>query len=47
MTETVTATTEMPPAPAESNGNDLLRIDDLVKHFPIKAGLLKRLFGRK
>ena len=46
MTEAATATTEMPPAPAESNGNDLLRIDDLVKHFPIKAGLLKRTVGQ-
>jgi oligopeptide/dipeptide ABC transporter ATP-binding protein len=29
-----------------SNGNELLRIDDLVKHFPIKAGLFKRTVGQ-
>jgi peptide/nickel transport system ATP-binding protein len=29
-----------------SNGNDLLRIEELVKHFPVKAGFLKRTVGQ-
>ena len=27
-------------------GEDLLRIEGLVKHFPIRAGLLKRTVGQ-
>jgi peptide/nickel transport system ATP-binding protein/oligopeptide transport system ATP-binding protein len=33
------------PVPT-SNGNDLLRIDDLVKHFPIRSGVFKRTVGQ-
>ena len=33
------------PAPS-SNGHDLLRIEELVKHFPIKAGFFKRTVGQ-
>jgi peptide/nickel transport system ATP-binding protein/oligopeptide transport system ATP-binding protein len=46
MSETETATPEASlPAPS-SNGNELLRIEDLVKHFPIKAGILKHTVGQ-
>jgi peptide/nickel transport system ATP-binding protein len=31
---------------AASNGNELLRITDLVKHFPIKAGFLRHTVGQ-
>ena len=31
---------------ATTNGGELLRIEGLVKHFPIKAGLLKRNVGQ-
>ncbi len=30
---------------AQSNGNTLLRVQDLVKHFPIRGGLLHRTMG--
>jgi oligopeptide/dipeptide ABC transporter ATP-binding protein len=44
--ETVAAeTAATAPAPT-SNGNDLLRIDDLVKHFPIRSGVFKRTVGQ-
>jgi oligopeptide/dipeptide ABC transporter ATP-binding protein len=46
MSETQTATPESSTAEPSSNGNELLRIDDLVKHFPIKAGILKRTVGQ-
>jgi oligopeptide/dipeptide ABC transporter ATP-binding protein len=46
MSETETATPETPAAESSSNGNELLRIDDLVKHFPIKAGVFKRTVGQ-
>ena len=46
MSETQTATPESSTAESSSNGNELLRIDDLVKHFPIKAGILKRTVGQ-
>jgi oligopeptide/dipeptide ABC transporter ATP-binding protein len=46
MSETETATPETPTAEPSSNGNELLRIDDLVKHFPIKAGVFKRTVGQ-
>jgi peptide/nickel transport system ATP-binding protein/oligopeptide transport system ATP-binding protein len=45
MSETETLPTQA-LAPASSNGNDLLRIEDLVKHFPIKAGVFKRTVGQ-
>ena len=45
MSEVQTLATEAPRAPASANGNDLLRIEDLVKHFPIKAGFFKRTVG--
>ena len=32
--------------PAASNGRDLLHIDSLVKHFPIKAGFFRRTVGQ-
>jgi oligopeptide/dipeptide ABC transporter ATP-binding protein len=46
MSETETLATEAAQQAVSSNGNDLLRIEDLVKHFPIKAGLLKRTVGQ-
>jgi peptide/nickel transport system ATP-binding protein/oligopeptide transport system ATP-binding protein len=46
MSETETATPETSAAEPSSNGNELLRIDDLVKHFPIKAGIFKRTVGQ-
>jgi peptide/nickel transport system ATP-binding protein len=46
MSETQTLASEAPAATPSSNGNELLRIDDLVKHFPIKAGLFKRTVGQ-
>jgi oligopeptide/dipeptide ABC transporter ATP-binding protein len=46
MSETETATPETQTAEPSSNGNELLRIDDLVKHFPIKAGVFKRTVGQ-
>ena len=42
--ETVAAEASL-PAPS-SNGHDLLRIEELVKHFPIKAGFFKRTVGQ-
>ncbi len=46
MSETETVAPEASvPAPS-SNGHDLLRIEDLVKHFPIKAGFFKRTVGQ-
>jgi peptide/nickel transport system ATP-binding protein/oligopeptide transport system ATP-binding protein len=46
LSETQTLASEAPAATPSSNGNELLRIDELVKHFPIKAGLLKRTVGQ-
>jgi oligopeptide/dipeptide ABC transporter ATP-binding protein len=46
MSETQPVATEAAPAAASSNGNDLLHIEDLVKHFPVKAGFLKRTVGQ-
>jgi oligopeptide/dipeptide ABC transporter ATP-binding protein len=46
MSETDTATAEMAVSAPSSNGNELLRVDDLVKHFPIKAGIFKRTVGQ-
>ena len=46
MSETETVAPEASlPAPS-SNGHDLLRIEELVKHFPIKAGFFKRTVGQ-
>jgi peptide/nickel transport system ATP-binding protein/oligopeptide transport system ATP-binding protein len=44
MSQTETLTDET--TPVSTNGNELLRIDDLVKHFPIKAGVFKRTVGQ-
>ncbi len=46
MSDTQTLATEAAPASVSSNGNDLLRIEDLVKHFPIKAGIFKHTVGQ-
>jgi oligopeptide/dipeptide ABC transporter ATP-binding protein len=46
MSETETVPTETPAPIASSNGSDLLRIDDLVKHFPIRSGVFKRTVGQ-
>ncbi len=46
MSETQRLSTEAHPAAPTSNGHDLLRIEDLVKHFPVKAGFLKRTVGQ-
>ena len=46
MSETETATPESAATTPASNGNDLLRVNDLVKYFPIKAGILKRTVGQ-
>jgi oligopeptide/dipeptide ABC transporter ATP-binding protein len=46
MSEAQTVATDATPASASSNGRELLRIEDLVKHFPIKAGVLKRTVGQ-
>ena len=43
MSQTDTLTAEA--TSASTNGNELLRIEDLVKHFPIKAGVFKRTVG--
>ena len=45
MSETETVAPEAVPTPS-SNGHDLLRIEELVKHFPIKAGFFKRTVGQ-
>ena len=45
-TETGAAAVEASPSPAASNGRDLLHIDSLVKHFPIKAGFFRRTIGQ-
>jgi peptide/nickel transport system ATP-binding protein len=42
---TATATVPAPKAPAASEGQALLQVTDLVKHFPIKKGLLQRQVG--
>jgi oligopeptide/dipeptide ABC transporter ATP-binding protein len=45
--ETPVATSAEAPAPAPtSNGNEILRIEGLVKHFPIKAGVFKHTVGQ-
>ena len=44
-TETTPAVAEV-AASASSNGNELLRVENLVKHFPIKAGVFKHTVGQ-
>jgi oligopeptide/dipeptide ABC transporter ATP-binding protein len=45
--ETPVATAAEAPAPTPtSNGNEILRIEGLVKHFPIKAGVFKHTVGQ-
>jgi oligopeptide/dipeptide ABC transporter ATP-binding protein len=46
MSDTEIATPESTAHAASSNGDALLRVEDLVKHFPIKAGILKRTVGQ-
>jgi peptide/nickel transport system ATP-binding protein/oligopeptide transport system ATP-binding protein len=46
MSETQSLENETTTAPASSNGTDLLRIENLVKHFPIKSGIFKRTVGQ-
>jgi peptide/nickel transport system ATP-binding protein/oligopeptide transport system ATP-binding protein len=45
--ETTIADPVATPTPeSTSNGNEILRIEGLVKHFPIKAGVFKRTVGQ-
>ena len=46
MTETETVAADSSAPAASSNGYDLLRVEELVKHFPIKAGFFKRTVGQ-
>ena len=46
MSETETVLRDDSVAAPSSNGHDLLRIEELVKHFPIKAGFFKRTIGQ-
>ena len=46
MSETETVLRDDSVAAPSSNGPDLLRIEELVKHFPIKAGFFKRTIGQ-
>ena len=46
MSETETVVRDDSVAAPSSNGHDLLRIEELVKHFPIKAGFFKRTVGQ-
>jgi oligopeptide/dipeptide ABC transporter ATP-binding protein len=39
-------TTTSAAEPAATNGNELLRVTDLVKHFPIKAGVFRHTVGQ-
>ena len=51
MTDSPAENTELPDDGAKSNGvgngtgNEILRVDDLVTHFPIRAGLLRKNVG--
>ena len=45
-TETEAADATLGACAVESNGDELLRIEGLVKHFPIKAGLFSTRSGR-
>jgi peptide/nickel transport system ATP-binding protein/oligopeptide transport system ATP-binding protein len=46
MSQTETSAHEVEMEAASTNGNELLRIENLVKHFPIKAGVFKRTVGQ-
>ena len=46
MSETEAVARDEAVAASSSNGHDLLRIEELVKHFPIKAGFFKRTVGQ-
>ncbi|HEX4746898.1 MAG TPA: dipeptide ABC transporter ATP-binding protein [Gaiellaceae bacterium] len=46
MSTTEAAAAETTAGAPSSNGSDLLRVDDLVKHFPIKAGFFRRTVGQ-
>jgi oligopeptide/dipeptide ABC transporter ATP-binding protein len=46
VSETETVLRNDSVAAPSSNGHDLLRIEELVKHFPIKAGFFKRTIGQ-
>ena len=46
MSETPAVAPEASTLAPSSNGHDLLRIEELVKHFPIKAGFFKRTVGQ-
>jgi oligopeptide/dipeptide ABC transporter ATP-binding protein len=46
VSETETVLRDDSMAAPSSNGHDLLRIEELVKHFPIKAGFFKRTIGQ-
>jgi len=43
---TEAAATETTAEAPSSNGSDLLRVEELVKHFPIKAGVLRHVVGQ-
>jgi oligopeptide/dipeptide ABC transporter ATP-binding protein len=45
VSETPAATTERAAEVSTSGGDELLRVDGLVKHFPIKAGVFKHTVG--
>ena len=45
MTEVQTSTVETSASSNGSSGDNILEVRGLVKHFPIKAGLLKRTIG--
>jgi oligopeptide/dipeptide ABC transporter ATP-binding protein len=44
--EPATATAEPAGEPSSNGGNELLRVEGLVKHFPIKAGVFKHTVGQ-
>ncbi len=46
MTQTETGTVAAEPASANGGGGEILRIEGLVKYFPIKAGLFKHTVGQ-
>jgi oligopeptide/dipeptide ABC transporter ATP-binding protein len=45
MSEAQALASDVSPA-ASANGNELLRVENLVKHFPIKAGVFKHTVGQ-
>src|SRR5262245_66192659 len=46
VTQTETGEVAARPAAANGDGTEILRIEGLVKHFPIKAGLFKHTVGQ-